>query len=311
MPKPARSPVLGYNHNVRYRGRVFHVQTEDSGPVNPRIFTHLYFGGTILASKRHEYDAASASEVVRALMQSQHKSILRDLKRGTHDAQLLRFFESRGETLEPASGPPSAEELHEEILHEPATPTPLPAAPVAAPAATPIAFAETFDNEPTNPEERAALPALPLARQAADARRSGTPALGSVVRVERIKAVGSTPTPTPVTTARPRRPAPSIPYVVQEGSHPVAAEATTGSTSPGVPAAVPPPPPAAAPPTPAVSLAPATHSPQAAPVTAAALGATPTEAVNREDSQSLDEVIMAYLSRGVGGNDGGKAGKAG
>ena len=29
------------------------------------------------------------------------------------------------------------------------------------------------------------------------------------------------------------------------------------------------------------------------------VGATPETAVNREDSQSLDEVIMAYLSRGV------------
>src|SRR5262245_15314083 len=29
MAKPLRSPVLGYNHNVRYHGRVFHVQTED------------------------------------------------------------------------------------------------------------------------------------------------------------------------------------------------------------------------------------------------------------------------------------------
>ena len=105
MLKSARSPVRGYNHNVKYRGRVFHVQTEESGPGNPRIFTHLYFGGTILASKRHEYDPAAAPDIVRGLMQSQHKSILRDLKSGRHDAQLLQFFAARGEVLEPAQWP--------------------------------------------------------------------------------------------------------------------------------------------------------------------------------------------------------------
>ena len=47
-----RSPVLGYNHNVRYAGRLWHVQTEDSGVQNPHLFTHLFHDGTILATKR-------------------------------------------------------------------------------------------------------------------------------------------------------------------------------------------------------------------------------------------------------------------
>ena len=102
MPKPTRSPVLGYNHNVKYRGRIFHVQTEDSGPVNPRIFTHLYFGGTILASKKHEYDPAAPEDVVRALMQSQHKSILKELKSARHDDRITTFFAARGEQLDGA-----------------------------------------------------------------------------------------------------------------------------------------------------------------------------------------------------------------
>src|SRR5688500_15002834 len=99
-PKPNRSPVLGYNHNLKYRGRIFHIQSEDSGPQNPRLFTHLYFGGTILASKKHEYDPAAPEDVVRALMQSQHKSILKELKAGKHDDRIIRFFTARGESLE-------------------------------------------------------------------------------------------------------------------------------------------------------------------------------------------------------------------
>ena len=32
-----RSPILGFNHNLRHGGRVFHVQTEDRGLGNPIV----------------------------------------------------------------------------------------------------------------------------------------------------------------------------------------------------------------------------------------------------------------------------------
>src|SRR5437879_3761983 len=99
MVRPLRSPLLGYNHNVKYKGRVYHVQTEDSGPTNPRLFTHLYYEGTILSSKRHEYDAASAEDVVRGLMQGQHKSILKELKQGHLDDRLTAFFARRNQAF--------------------------------------------------------------------------------------------------------------------------------------------------------------------------------------------------------------------
>ena len=47
--------ITGFNTNVRYGGRVFHVQTEDSGLKNPHVISHLYFGGTILASEKRDY----------------------------------------------------------------------------------------------------------------------------------------------------------------------------------------------------------------------------------------------------------------
>ena len=77
-----RSPVLGYNHNIRYRGLVFHIQTEDSGVANPHIFTHLFHGGVILTSRKHDYDASFPELRVKMLMQEQHKQVLRDLKKG-------------------------------------------------------------------------------------------------------------------------------------------------------------------------------------------------------------------------------------
>ena len=43
------SPQLGFNNNVRHKGRVFHIQTEDSGIKHPHIITHLFAdGGRIL-----------------------------------------------------------------------------------------------------------------------------------------------------------------------------------------------------------------------------------------------------------------------
>src|SRR5256885_10673343 len=99
MAKPTRSPLLGYNHNVKYKGRIYHVQTEDSGPANPHLFTHLYYEGTIVATKRHEYDRESSDDVVRGLMQGQHKAILKELRHGVHDDRLAGFFGTRGEPL--------------------------------------------------------------------------------------------------------------------------------------------------------------------------------------------------------------------
>ena len=46
-----RAPLLGYNTNVRHKGKLFHIQTEDSGIGHPHIITHLFAdGGRIVAS---------------------------------------------------------------------------------------------------------------------------------------------------------------------------------------------------------------------------------------------------------------------
>jgi len=87
-----RSPILGYNHNVRHRGLIFHVQTEDSGVLSPHLFTHLFHGGVIISTRKLVYDNGSAEEVVKSLMQSQHKAVLKDLKAGTFDEKIDRYL---------------------------------------------------------------------------------------------------------------------------------------------------------------------------------------------------------------------------
>ena len=81
--------VLGFNHNVVYKGEVFHVQTEDSGVNNPHIITLLYRGGVILCSKKTSYADIlmmdNLESVVEELMKAQHKELMRRLKSGEFD----------------------------------------------------------------------------------------------------------------------------------------------------------------------------------------------------------------------------------
>jgi hypothetical protein len=78
--------VLGFNHNIRYKGEIFHIQTEDSGVATPHITTLLYRGGTIIASKKTDYadiiKVDNLGLVVEELMKDQHKEMLRRLKSG-------------------------------------------------------------------------------------------------------------------------------------------------------------------------------------------------------------------------------------
>lgn len=81
--------VVGFNHNFRYKGEVFHVQTEDSGLKSPHIITLLYRGGTILASRKTSYADITKvdrlEQVVEELMKEQHREMLRRLKDGEFD----------------------------------------------------------------------------------------------------------------------------------------------------------------------------------------------------------------------------------
>ncbi len=81
--------VTGFNHNIKHNGQIYHVQTEDSGAANPHIITHLFVGGNILATKKTSYadivHADNLHDIVRELMQEQHKAMLRNLINGVYD----------------------------------------------------------------------------------------------------------------------------------------------------------------------------------------------------------------------------------
>ena len=76
--------LSGFNTNVRDRGVLFHGQTEDSGRRHPHVITHLYHGGTILASEKSGYaellEQEDVTGKVRALMERQHAAMLERLR---------------------------------------------------------------------------------------------------------------------------------------------------------------------------------------------------------------------------------------
>lgn len=133
--------VVGFNHNFRYKGEMFHVQTEDGGLKNPNIITLLYRGGTILASKKTSYldisKVNNLEQVVEELMKEQHREMLRRLKDGEFDGRIgLPAVEETAVAAAPVAKPVAP--------RPPAAPSVPPAAPArpappAATAATPVA----------------------------------------------------------------------------------------------------------------------------------------------------------------------------
>lgn len=87
-----RAMIVGYNHNVTYRGTIFHVQTEDSGRQRPQLVTLLYHAGIIISSKKTLYadivKVENLDQVVEELAKEQHKGMLRSLTRGEFDQRI-------------------------------------------------------------------------------------------------------------------------------------------------------------------------------------------------------------------------------
>ena len=93
----------GFNTNIRHRGVLFHVQSEDSGRAHPHIITHLYHGGTIVFSEKSSYagrvNEATLEDVVRELMEGQHKAVLKRLRAGDFNDAIR---ERLGDVLAPS-----------------------------------------------------------------------------------------------------------------------------------------------------------------------------------------------------------------
>jgi hypothetical protein len=84
--------ITGYNTDIRYKERVFHVQTEDKGVNNPFIESVVYFGGQVMAAKRATYadllQEGRGSEAIASRMDNQHRMMIAAIRSGKLDGKL-------------------------------------------------------------------------------------------------------------------------------------------------------------------------------------------------------------------------------
>ena len=75
-----------------HRGATVHAQTEDHGAQNPVIESHLFLGGSVVATRRRSYTHLLAlpnrDALVREQMEEQHRNLVRDLTSGMFDGVL-------------------------------------------------------------------------------------------------------------------------------------------------------------------------------------------------------------------------------
>ena len=179
-----RAPLLGYNTNVRHKGKLYHIQTEDSGIDHPHVITHLFAdGGRIVASKKTTYAErvgdAGLQDIVKKLMQGQHKAMFIALRDGLYDEdatdeadeptsarmpppavqQTLQLAAQQAEPVSPADDdddlvtqPPAARGRNEAALSEAgALPEPSFEAPDDAPEESPVPVAPLLARRPPAP----------------------------------------------------------------------------------------------------------------------------------------------------------------
>ena len=81
--------LSGFNHNILYKGKTYHIQTEDGGRQHPQIVTHAFLGGIILDTVRQSYadllGRPDWEEAIRHRMKAQHLEEIRKLYSGAFD----------------------------------------------------------------------------------------------------------------------------------------------------------------------------------------------------------------------------------
>ncbi len=145
-------PLLGFNNNVRHNGRVFHIQTEDSGIRYCRVVTHLFAdGGRILRTSRTDYsqqkDEPDVTEQIRRLMKEQHRSMFAALRSGDFDEIISDTFEGAKQAELETSECPASQPFQLRSQEFPALSLP---APEDRSEAAPPALASMLDQRPSN-----------------------------------------------------------------------------------------------------------------------------------------------------------------
>lgn len=257
-------PVLGFNNNVRHRGRIFHIQTEDSGVRFPRIVTHLFAdGGRIIKTTKTDYsehlERVDLPQIVRGLMKEQHKAMFTSLRSGAFDPLLEKAL---GPLSEPPPPRPSG------VVAAPAIPPPS-----HTPSTTPASPAsEPSDKQASAPARTPSPPELPAVRPSMSA--SSAEGLDKAVAATLSQLPSARPPKGPARNSSPPR---------SRKSNPVPARQRNSVLPPRAPAI---------PQRPSAQFA-AAPPPSARSIFGDGVG-----------EKSLDEVILSYLAEDLeGGQD--------
>lgn len=281
----APSPLLGFNNNVRHKGKVFHIQTEDSGVRYPHVITHLFAdGGRILKSLKTSYaehvNSADMAEKVRTLMKEQHKAMFIALRAGEFDS----VIDAEERAAAPAPAPASKPELAD-----------------PSPASVPRPIPRRSSVPPPRPHvaRRSSAPPRPPSDHAPPRERSSPPAAHSPSRppvkvdidvLERAAVEASSRSP----VFREGDDMPPPPPAVLGGNRPSGSYRSVA-------------PPAEAPKRSAVTPPPGRYSASRPASIFATARPSETGSVFGEDvitNKSLDEVILGFLSEEFGTSSG-------
>lgn len=99
--------IAGFNTDIEYNGRTYHVQTEDKGAPAHMIMSLVYDRGTILASKRATYEDVIGSEnEIAERVQRQHKLICAAIRAGRLEDLKQMTAKAAGRKAAPAEPAP-------------------------------------------------------------------------------------------------------------------------------------------------------------------------------------------------------------
>lgn len=89
--------ITGFNTDVDFEDRIFHVQTEDKGVGNPVVETLIYCSGEIVAQQVTSYadlaESGSCSEdKVLERMENQHQAMIRQILNGKFETEAPKPF---------------------------------------------------------------------------------------------------------------------------------------------------------------------------------------------------------------------------
>jgi hypothetical protein len=113
----SKAMITGFNTDVYYDGRVYHVQTEDRGRDNPVLESTVYIGGTVIAKKSTPYGEylrrGASQEAIASMLKRQHQVIIAAIKAGRVE-DLVRLCSKEQSS---SSGPSAAELARPSLPH--------------------------------------------------------------------------------------------------------------------------------------------------------------------------------------------------